>query len=65
MVMTSRGAVETNRRDGGRSDGRGESPRWVICGSQEGVLGAQNGHWERGTFFFSFVPISYPRNTHV
>ena len=60
MVMTSRGAVETNGRDGGGSDGRGDHLRWVLCGSREGVLGAQNGHWERGTFF----SVSYPFRTH-
>ncbi len=38
------------------------SHRWVLCGSREGVLGAQNCHWEHETFFVfrtHFVPISY------
>jgi hypothetical protein len=57
MPMTSRGAVETNRRDGGRSwgsltvpvDDAGLSPLSEV--SRERGLGAKNRGWKRLRFF--------------
>ena len=69
MAITSEDALETNGRDGGGSDGRGDV---VAITSLEYFqapgrvcFGAQNCHSEHRTFFSDFVPISYPLNTHV
>ena len=64
MAMTSRGEVETNGRDGGGWDGRGDHLVGYFAAPGRVCSGLRTATGSVGRFL-NFVPISYPRNTHV
>ncbi len=63
MAMTFRGAVETNRRDGGVSDGRGDHLVGYFAAPGRVCSGLRTATESVGRFFqfrTHFVPTKYP-----